>query len=216
MNREKYIKAVLKKLRCGGKKKKEIQRDLESDISGALENGESLENIMARMGSPASLAGEFNENFSKEEIMAFRRRKGLMIAGILTGVLAVILLLGFYALPKNYPMGKSGDFTEEEVTEQTKTVISSFNDEDYEAIQEMCASESMKQAMTEEKLSEVKKMFGEDWGAFVNYGNIYLGEAIQMGKTYAVVQINATYENTGITYTLMFDKEMRLCGFYMK
>lgn len=216
MNQEKYIKAVLKKLRCGGKKKKEIQRDLESDISGALENGENLEDIMARMGSPASLAGEFNENFSKEEIMAFRRRKGFMIAGILTGVLVVILLLGFYALPKNYPMGKSGDFTEEEVTEQTKKVISFFNEEDYEAIQEMCASESMKQAMTEEKLLEVKKMFGEDWGAFVNYGNIYLGEVIQMGKTYAVVQINATYENTGITYTLMFDKEMRLCGFYMK
>lgn len=216
MNQEKYIKAVLKKLRCGGKKKKEIQRELESDISGALENGENLEDIMARMGSPASLAGEFNENFSKEEIMAFRRRKGFMIAGILTGVLVVILLLGFYALPKNYPMGKSGDFTEEEVTEQTKKVISFFNEEDYEAIQEMCASESMKQAMTEEKLSEVKKMFGEDWGAFVNYGNIYLGEVIQMGKAYAVVQINATYENTGITYTLMFDKEMRLCGFYMK
>ncbi len=216
MNQEKYIKAVLKRLKCGGKKKKEIQRDLESDISGALENGENLEDIMARMGSPASLAGEFNENFSKEEIMAFRRRKGFMIAGILTGVLVVILLLGFYALPKNYPMGKSGDFTEEEVTEQTKKVISFFNEEDYEAIQEMCASESMKQAMTEEKLLEVKKMFGEDWGAFVNYGNIYLGEVIQMGKTYAVVQINATYENTGITYTLMFDKEMRLCGFYMK
>lgn len=216
MNQEKYIKAVLKRLKCGGKKKKEIQRDLESDISGALENGENLEDIMAQMGSPVSLAGEFNENFSKEEIAAFRRRKGFMIAGILAGVLVVVLLLGFYALPKNYPMGKSGDFTEEEVTEQTEKVISYFNEENYEAIQEMCFSESMKQAMTEEKLSEVKKMFGEDWGAFVNYGNIYLGEVTQMGKNYAVVQINATYENTGITYTLMFDKEMKLYGFYMK
>ena len=62
----------------------------------------------------------------------------------------------------------------------------------------------------------VKKLFGEDWGEFVTFGNIYLGEVVQMGKSYAVVQINATYENTGITYTLMFDKEMKLCAFYVK
>ena len=50
----------------------------------------------------------------------------------------------------------------------------------------------------------------------MTFGNIYLGEVVQMGKSYAVVQINATYENTGITYTLMFDKEMKLCAFYVK
>ncbi len=119
-------------------------------------------------------------------------------------------------IPKNYPMGKSGLYTEEEVTERTKTVISYFDEGDYEAIQEMCFSKSMEQAMTEEKLEEVKKLFGEDWGEFVTFGNIYLGEVVQMGKSYAVVQINATYENTGITYTLMFDKEMKLCAFYVK
>ena len=216
MNQEKYVIAVLKKLKCSGSKKKEIREELESDIAAALENGESLEEIMARMGSPASLAGEFNDNFSKEEITAFKRRKGLGIAGVIIGILVVLLLLGFYMIPKNYPMGKSGLYTEEEVTERTKTVISYFDEGDYEAIQEMCFSKSMEQAMTEEKLEEVKKLFGEDWGEFVTFGNIYLGEVVKMGKSYAVVQINATYENTGITYTLMFDKEMKLCAFYVK
>lgn len=216
MNQERYIKAVLKKLRCSGGKKKDIQRELESDISAALESGESFEEIMERMGSPASLAGEFNDNFSKEETAAFKRRKGFGIAGIIMGALVALLFLGFYLIPKNYPMGKSGLYTEEKVTERTKTVISCFNEGDYEAIQEMCFSETMKQNMTEEKLGEVKKLFGDDWGEFVTYGNIYLGEMIQMGKAYAIVQINATYENTGITYTLMFDKDLKLCGFYMK
>lgn len=216
MNQEKYIQAVLKKLKCSGSKKKEIRRELESDISAALENGEGFEEIMARMGSPASLAGEFNENFSKEEGMAYRRRKGFTIAGIVIGVLMILLLLGFYAIPKNYPLGKSGFFTEEEVKAQTETVISYFNGKNYEAIREMCSSENMKNSMTEENLEEVRKMFGEDWGEFVTFGNIYLVEVVQMGKTYAAVQINATYENTGITYTLMFDKEMKLTGFYMK
>ena len=152
MNQEKYVIAVLKKLKCSGSKKKEIRKELESDIAAALENGESLEEIMARMGSPASLAGEFNDNFSKEEITAFKRRKGLGIAGVIIGILVVLLLLGFYMIPKNYPMGKSGLYTEEEVTERTKTVISYFDEGDYEAIQEMCFSKSMEQAMTEEKL----------------------------------------------------------------
>lgn len=216
MNQEKYIKAVLKRLKCSGGKKKEIQKELESDISGALENGESFEEIVERMGNPASLAGEFNDNFSKEEVAAFKRRKGFKIAGIIIGILAVLLLLGFYVIPKNYPMGKSGLYKEEEVTKQTKTVISYFNEGNYEALQEMCVSDAMKGSMTQENLEEVKKLFGEEWGEFVTYGNIYLGEVIQMGKAYAVVQINATYENTGVTYTLMFDKEMKLCGFYMK
>lgn len=216
MNQEKYIRAVLKKLRCSGRKKKEIQKELESDISAALENGESLEEIMERMGAPASLAGEFNDNFPKEEIAAFKRRKGLVIAGIIIGILLVFFLLAFYMLPKNYPMGKSGFYTEEEVTRQTKAVISYFNEGDYDALKAMCFSEDMEQIMTEEKLGEVKKLFGDDWGEFVAYGNIYLGEVVQMGKSYAVVQINATYENTGITYTLMFDKDMKLCSFYVK
>ncbi len=216
MNQERYIKAVLKKLRCSGGKKKEIQRELESDISAALENGESFEEIMERMGSPASLAGEFNDSFSKEETAAFKRRKGFGIAGIIMGVLVALLLLGFYMIPKNYPMGKSGLYTEEKVTEQTKMVISYFNEGDYEALQEMCFSEAMAQTMTEEKLGEIKKLFGDDWGEFVTYGNIYLGELVQTGKSYAVVQINATYENTGITYTLMFDKDLKLCAFYVK
>ena len=216
MKQEKYIKAVLKKLRCSRGKKKEIQRELESDISAALENGESLEEIMARMGAPASLAGEFNDNFPKEERAAFKRRKGFGIAGIVIGILLVLFLLAFYMLLKNYPMGKSGFYTEEEVTKQTEAVISYFNEGDYDALKAMCFSEDMAQVMTEEKLEEVKKLFGEDWGEFTAYGNIYLGEVVQMGRFYAVAQVNATYENTGITYTLMFDKDMKLCSFYVK
>ena len=38
MNQEKYVIAVLKKLKCSGSKKKEIRKELESDIAAALEN----------------------------------------------------------------------------------------------------------------------------------------------------------------------------------
>ena len=70
MNKKKYIRLVLKKLKCSGQKKNEIKKELESDIVSAEESGEALDEIMARMGTPNSLAAEFNDNFSPEELKA--------------------------------------------------------------------------------------------------------------------------------------------------
>ena len=69
MNKEKYIRLVLKNLKCSTAKKNEIKKELESDIVSAEESGEALDEIMARMGTPNSLAAEFNDNFSPEECL---------------------------------------------------------------------------------------------------------------------------------------------------
>ena len=65
MNRDKYVKAVIKKLKCSSRKKAEIKRELESNIQTALESDESWQQIEERMGTPYSQAMEFNENLSK-------------------------------------------------------------------------------------------------------------------------------------------------------
>ena len=75
MNQEKYIRLVLKKLKCSGRKKNDIKKELESDIISAKENGETFDGIMARMGTPELLASEFNDNFSPEELKAEKTRK---------------------------------------------------------------------------------------------------------------------------------------------
>lgn len=216
MNQEQYVKAVLKKLKCSGGKKKEIRREMEADIAAALEGGETWEAVRSRMGEASAVAAEFNDNFPQEELNAAKRKKGWTVVGIVAAVLIVFAAVGFFAVPKSYPVEQRGNYSEAQVIEQAKTIIDRFNEEDYEAIREMCATEEMAQVMTEENLADARNMFGEEWGSLVSYGNAYSVEVVQMGVSIAVVQINATYENTGITYTISLDKDLKLCGFYMK
>lgn len=216
MNQEKYIHSVLKKLKCSRPKKDEIKRELQSDISGAMEAGEAFEDIITRMGAPEALAEEFNDNFSKEELKAYKRKKLLKIVGITAGILLVLLLALFYFLPRSRPLEQSGVYTEEAVIERTQEAVSYFYEKDYVSLREMCTLESMKKALSDETLSEARNMFDEDWGAFVTYGNAYTAEITQMGNSMALIQINATYEHAAVTYTLMFDENLSLCGFYVK
>ena len=67
MTAEKYVNAIIKKVKCGKEKRQEIKEQLLSDISIALEQGETLEEIINHMGSVQEMAAEFNENLSGEE-----------------------------------------------------------------------------------------------------------------------------------------------------
>lgn len=59
MTRDEYIKSIIKELDCSRKAKKRIQSDLENDISMALNHGETMEEIIDRMGTPEEIAEEF-------------------------------------------------------------------------------------------------------------------------------------------------------------
>ncbi len=61
MTRDEYIKRIVRQLDCDRAKKKRIQSDLESDINMALDSGETMEEIIDRMGAPEEIAGEFME-----------------------------------------------------------------------------------------------------------------------------------------------------------
>lgn len=50
MNRNQYIKQVLKLLGCSKEQIKKIRLDLENDIDIALKNHESFDEILKRMG----------------------------------------------------------------------------------------------------------------------------------------------------------------------
>lgn len=65
-----YLKTISRMLCCTGKKKKEIVKELESNIQLAMENGESWEVVQERMGNPEEIACEFNSNFPEEELRA--------------------------------------------------------------------------------------------------------------------------------------------------
>lgn len=214
--REKYVKQIVKTLRCSKAKREDIKKQLTADIVAAQEQGESEEEIMARMGTAKEIASEFNASFTEEEVRKYKKEKTLKTIAI---IVAVVVLLGiglYWIVPKYTSIEGSTVFQEEQLIAQTQEVIDLLNAEDYEALQVM-ATEQLKPMLTAEYLEPVKEQyFGNDWGAFKNLGNPYIMQIKQMNVTNAVVQVNASYENISVTYTLLFDEEGKLTGMYMK
>lgn len=91
MDKNKYVKSVIRKLKCSGQKKKDIAKELEANIQIALENGESWKTIKERMGEPLSVAAEFNENFSKTDAKVARNAKRIEIAVIVLIIMGSIV-----------------------------------------------------------------------------------------------------------------------------
>lgn len=219
MTAEKYVQLVGKKLKCSGAKRREIRRQLLDDISAEQAGGVQIEQIIGRMGTPAEVAKEFNENMSDEELKKFSRTKTFKIAGIIAGVIAVVAVLLFVAvfwlLPTSYEFGSSGLFEEDAVKAQLQVVVEKVGEGDYEYLKNI-SSERMKKGISDDVINKVKNQISDDWGNFNKYGNIYLFEMKQQGSNYVVGQVNVTYENVVVTYTITFNKDMKLDGIYLK
>lgn len=216
MNQKTYIKAVCRKLKCTRTKKKEIEKQLESDISMALENGETMEEICQRMGTPKEAAEEFNENLSEQELRKAKRTKVCGITAIVIGIVFFLCLSGYWVMPKSAAISESRIFEEDRLETKTLAVILALDAKDYDALQTQYAEEKMKPYLTEEIMEQAKNNISDDWGKQVSIGKAYMAEITQMGKKYATVQVNVHYENADVTYTISFDSDYKLSGLYMK
>lgn len=215
MTAQTYVNQIVKKVKCSRRKREEIRRQLLADIQAETEQGASLDVVMLRMGEPIAIAEEFNQNLSRQECRKYKRGfVGKVVAGA-AAVFAVIVLAAMWFLPINLKFGSSGLFTEAAVEAQSKEVISMLDAEDYEALQ-ACMDVRVQKILTKEVIENAKEQAGADWGKFQEFGKCYMTEQRQQGRTRAVVQINAAYENIGITYTLFFNDDMKLSGFYIK
>lgn len=216
MNQKTYVKAVGRQLKCSKAQKREIIRQLESDISAAMEQGETLEQACNRMGTPKELAAEFNENMSEEELKKAKKEKAFKITAVIMGIFLVLGLAGYWLFPKPIPIEQSTVFEEEQLENQTIAVISALDEKNYEALQSEYAEEILKPYLTEEAMEQTKESIGSNWGKQVSLGNKYIAEIHQGWTKYAVVQINVGYENANVTYTLSFSPEYKLIGLYMR
>jgi hypothetical protein len=216
MNQKKYINAVIKKLNCSQQKKNEIKRELEADIQTALVSGESWQEIENRMGDPSALSKEFNENLSDKEIAAARKTRRIVITSMVVILIGLIVIGIYWMLPRSYQIDDKSIYDNQEVISQAETIIELINQNDIETIQSQCANDTMKKVMDKNSINAAKEKIGLDWGSFQSYTSIYTSEIKQMGKVYAVAQITALYEHKSVTYTISFDKNMRLAGLYMK
>ncbi len=213
MTKQRYIKRVGRALECAPAKKREILRQLDSDIGIALGEGRELRQILEEMGTPRALAGEFNESLDREERGRARRRKwGLRP---LLAVLAVAAGTVYWMLPKERNIEDSKVFDAAQVQSRAEEVIALFSAEEYETL-EGYASEELREALAGTSFSVIRGYIGEDWGELQSMGRIYMVEIRERNKAYAAVQVNVSYENVNVTFTLSFNRQMELYGFYVR
>lgn len=216
MKQKQYIKAVVRKLKCSGSKKKEIEKQLYSDIGIALEEGSDINEVLQEMGSVSELAAEFNENMPKVELQKAKRAWIIKIIAALIVVLIVLGIAVYWWWPKIKWMDEKSRFDKEIVEQKVQEIIELLDCGEYEILREDYADDIMYPYLTEEYFESVKIQLNEDWGKREAFGNSYMTEVSQQNEVYAIVEKNVTYENVSVIYTLTFDEEMELAGLYIR
>lgn len=213
--KEKYIKQIMKLLTCSKKRKEEIKQQLVSDIDAAVTSGEKEEDVIKRMGTAKKIADAFNQSFSPEEVKAYKKelRKRRVLDIVL--VMLVIAFGLWWMMPKNKVLEDSDRFQTATVEAQAKEVVQMLDNGDYDGLRKM-AVDKLAPMINEEEMEHARDNLAEDWGKLLNYGSIYMVESVQRGQHSAVVQMSISYENASVTYTISFDKNMKLNGLWMK
>ncbi len=213
MDAEKYVKKIVRNLKCTGAKKKEIGDSLLSDIAARREQGEAMEQIMESMGSPEEIAEAFSQNLSDADRKAYKRRRIGMTIGQIVAALVFLSVLAWWMIPK--PAALGDDLSQEAVTASVENVVVMLNQNDFDGLQELAVDE-LKSKLTQETMDEVRKGISEDWGEMQSIGKVYMQGLKQKGKVMVVTQVDAVYENVSVVYTISFDEDLRLGGLYMR
>ncbi len=215
MTAEKYVGKIIKRLKCSCKERKEIRRQLLSDIEAELENGETFEAVMERMGSPSTVAREFNEDMPEEKKRRFVRQRRLKVTGALLAALFVAAAAFYWFFPKAGKLTNDKNFRAADLEAKARQVIQLLNENDMETLRQEAIG-LLGDYLTLEKLDEARSAVAQEWGDFQKFGRSYMSEIIQRGRAFAAVELTAQYEKVMVTYTMSFDEEMRLCALYMK
>lgn len=206
---KKYIYQIIKKLKCSGKKRREIKRQMLSEMEESISDGSY------GMGNPVEIAEEFNQSFSAEEKKAYKREKRLKVAGIIALLLFVAAGILWWMLPKQIWLEDSKVFDKTKVLEQAEVVIDYLDEDNYTALQRL-SDDKMSGLLKTDGLEQAKKIIGETWGAQKSVGNVYMVELTSRGKKSAIVQMHVEYEKVNVMYTIYFNEQMELEGLWMQ
>ena len=215
MTAKQYVEDVGSFLQCRQSKKKEIKKQLLSDINDAVEKGESLEKVLERMGIAWEAAIKYNDSFSKAEKKAAKREKRLKIWGIILLVIVVIVIIIYSKLPKWGDINESSVFQKEQVQTAAEEIIRLYSENEFETVA-ACINDDMKNVFNKSTLQYMKEQISTDFGTFTEIKSMTLDLAKYEGKQFVLVQADASYENVSVSYVMIFDEEMKLSNFEIK
>lgn len=128
----------------------------------------------------------------------------------LLALLAVCAVsIGFLAGCKSSKLPDSMD--EQTVLDASHEIVEQLQAQDYKGIAANM-NETMQKALTADQLAEVWDTYAEKLGDFTGYGK----ESVTGSDGYAVASVIAEFENGKVQFTISFDTDMKLAGFYVK
>lgn len=215
MKAERYVDKIAGKIKCSASKKKEIKKELLLDMKLRQEQGESLADIIAQMGSIREVADGFNENIPPKEKKQYVLKKIVTIAASVMILLFFAVLFLYDRVPKSADIKNSSYFDSQLVEDAVKETIILLDDGNYSELQKN-AIEQMKELLNEEVMNQAKAQIGDDWGKRQSFGAVYMTEMIQGDEHFAVAEIAVSYENVSAVYRLTYDQNMKLAGIYVR
>lgn len=138
------------------------------------------------------------------------KKKRYALKMLLLTVLSMVLLAGCGSTKL------SEDFDSEAVQEKAREAVGYLVAGEYDKDVEMM-NEPMSAAVTAEVLQQNMDAMNEQTGAFKEIKSIaVVGQKDENDEDYAVAVVIAEFEKRNVTYTVSFNKEMEIMGFYMK
>ena len=197
MNANQYVNAVIKKIKCNGRKKEEIKRQLLTDIDMRMGQGERLEEIISEMGSVQEIADSFNETISPTEQKKYRRNKALKIILPIAAALILLSVLLYWMFPKGRDIEQSKYFDKAQVEAAMKETVTLLDEGASDALLEN-AIPQMQQYLDQAGIKKIKAVMSDDWGERQSFGAVYMTELVQGNQHLVVGEITVTYENISV------------------
>lgn len=85
MNMEKYLRSVRRRLNMPKALKDRVMTDFRSSVEARLEDGQSIETILAELGSPKDAAAELNRQMQEYTYKKSPWRWGCLVLAIISG-----------------------------------------------------------------------------------------------------------------------------------
>lgn len=110
----------------------------------------------------------------------------------------------------------SSEYDESVVKGKAEAVIGLLHDGDYTSVEYM-VKDDLKSQLSAQILKDVMDPLFEKAGKFDSFGTEKVaGTTAKDGTAYAVAVIEAKYEQATMVYTISFDKDYNIVGFYIK
>lgn len=126
-------------------------------------------------------------------------------------ILFIILALIIVGCSKD-----KGEFDKTKLEKSSQEIINLINDGDYNKISEDYFDDNMKNVFKVEDFKILIDGLIEKVGEFEKLGKSDFMEQEENGQKFGIIGYEAIHKNGEIVYTLVFNKESKLSGFYVK